>query len=241
MRPAMEPAPVMTDLQTLSRILEQTRIERARALARSGNYAEAESELSACVRSSDRQTRLAATLLLAKIRAQQGAYEEASALWRQTLAEDPSCLEAAAGIEAARRPRPLWPRVPGLALGLIGVIVVVSGAVWMARIGNRLGAIEGRLVGAEAEAAALRQSLANVADRAGRLSEKLDAGLLVIGDDTGRIDGLVRELTEKVNAAHNDIRRLRASSPNNAALAERLSALEAIARKLDSDLQSLRR
>ena len=93
---------ITTTLDNLSRSIETRKLHSASLLARSGKYIQACRHIENQMFTEPRQ-RIEATLLLAKVFAQQGAFDKAVACWNQALEADSGCQEAILGLAAVSR------------------------------------------------------------------------------------------------------------------------------------------
>lgn len=112
-----------------ARLLKQVALSQAAHLAREGNYAAAEELLSGIASTECPDASILD--LLARIRAQQGAFFDAEAHWRKVLQIDPAHLGARAGLERLRQwqraPIRLWP----ILATTTGLGIVLAGGIFL--------------------------------------------------------------------------------------------------------------
>jgi tetratricopeptide (TPR) repeat protein len=124
---------MVATLHALTRTLEAKELDAARLLARAGIYNQACEQLEK-MRSAESGQQLSATLLLAKIYAQQGAYDQASTCWQQVLRSDAANREAISGLAAIARQRqnpPIWGVVRFMFGCLVALTLIIGFGIYM--------------------------------------------------------------------------------------------------------------
>jgi hypothetical protein len=119
---------IATTLNSLSRSVELRTLQTARFLARSGKYTLACRQIESQVFTEPRQ-KVEATLLLAKVFAQQGAFDKAAACWKQALRADAGNQEAILGLAtiSMQNMNPVIFRAIGFIAGCFVLILMVVG------------------------------------------------------------------------------------------------------------------
>lgn len=185
---------------------EQSQLRRARNLARVGRQAQALEALDAR-RYRDAETRLDATVLRAKVLAQQGRIQPAHEAFLEALTLNPSSSQAAAGLlaleNATRAPISLY--LVDRVFKLVAVLLV--GGIVLALIGNKLRVDQqAALAPLAAELSAVSRNVDDTAAYLARMNSQLEQRL-----DSGRTDSEQRlsELHAMAVAAADDVASLR--------------------------------
>lgn len=179
-------------------LLRQVTLSQAARFAREGSYSAAEELLSGLLAADAPD--LASLDLLARVRAQQGAFWDAASLWRKVQQLDPHHLGAVAGLERLRtvHQQPLW--YQPLIVPVVGLAVAFSCVLVFNRQTRRQTTantqLEQRITElAKLEALTGRQQVQSVsaqveAMRAGQA--KAETTLAVLGGFSGKLDAWAR-------------------------------------------------
>ena len=119
---------IATGLSSLKRSIELKKLRNARLLARSGKYSLAYREIESHTFKKPQQ-KLEASLLLAKIFAQQGIFDNASAYWKNVLRSYPENQEALLGLAAISRQKaspPLYRALKFIGVCFLFIFTVVG-------------------------------------------------------------------------------------------------------------------
>jgi len=132
-------------IRSLSQSVDQRRLKNARSLARAGEYTQACQEIEGHNFSEPRQ-RVEAVLLLAKVFAQQGEFDKASAYWKQVLRVDSENKEALSGLAAisTQYSHPPLQRVWGFVVG--SMVLITLTALLVLFINSRFQDVDSRIV-----------------------------------------------------------------------------------------------
>ena len=127
-------APPAAQIPALEPYLSQLVLAKAAELARAGHYQEADNLLSGLLGGKDQPAVLD---LLARMRAQQGRWQEAEAFWKQALQQDPTnpaYLEGLQYVQRTQRP-PTLARLfsPAILLWIIALVLLLLAARGVAR------------------------------------------------------------------------------------------------------------
>lgn len=128
---------------SVQEVLQQLLLARATTLARAGNYQAAEEVLTAGTSQSDSAAGLD---LLARMRAQQGRFGEAEALWQRATQLEPANPACAAGLRLAHRMHGLRPWLYGVSRILLGAVLLLGATlILIAVFGKQVPAPEGQV------------------------------------------------------------------------------------------------